>query len=111
MRYHLKVLWDRTFCEDLRDRVRGATVVAVAPSLRALVIDVLRAMEGMTRARKHFEGFKARFEEAGLALGKAQEAHQTAFTHLTRYETAVVRFNADGVLAEALPPDSGGGQS
>jgi DNA anti-recombination protein RmuC len=55
------------------------------------------------KARQHLENFEHRFGEVGTALAKAQNAFNTASTHLTRYQSAVVRLTGLEGSAEALP--------
>lgn len=52
---------------------------------------VEKTIEDVKKARKHFDNFDRRFEDIGKGLRKAQEAFDTANTHLGHYESSVFR--------------------
>jgi DNA anti-recombination protein RmuC len=56
---------------------------------------VEKTIEDVKKARKHFEHFEGKFEDIGKGLRKAQEAFDTAQTHLGRYESSVVRMTGE----------------
>ncbi|MDR3608309.1 MAG: DNA recombination protein RmuC [Oligoflexia bacterium] len=65
--------------------------VSIAQEYYELARGVERTIEDVKKARKHFEHFGNKFEEIGKGLKKAQEAFETANTHLNRYESSVSR--------------------
>ena len=65
--------------------------VAMAQEYYEMARGVERTIEDINGARRHFEHFQARFEDVGKSLRKAQEAFETAQTHLGRYGSSVQR--------------------
>lgn len=85
----------------------GLRSVAMAQEHYELARGVEKTIEDIKKARKHFEHFEGRFEEIGRGLKKAQEAFDTAQTHLGRYESSVYRLTGDATpfaLAERTEP-------
>ena len=81
--------------------------VTIAQEYYEMARDVEKTVEDLRKAQKHFDHFEAKFEEIGKGLRKAQDAFETANTHLGRYETSVVRLTGEVGATEALPaPDS-----
>ena len=83
--------------------------VTIAQEYYEMARDVEKTIEDLRKAQKHFEHFENKFEDIGKGLRKAQDAFETANTHLGRYETSVVRLTGDVAPATALPA-SGAGQ-
>ena len=78
--------------------------VAMAQDYYEMARGVEKTIEEVTKARKHFEHFETKFEDIGKGLKKAQEAFETANTHLGRYESSIVRLVGDTEkLALSLP--------
>jgi DNA recombination protein RmuC len=69
---------------------------------------VEKTIEEIKKARRHFEHFDQRFEEVGKGLKKAQDAFETAQTHLGRYENSVFRLIGE---EPALPGAGDAGSS
>lgn len=69
--------------------------VAMAQDYYEMARGVEKTIEDVTKARKHFEHFETKFEDIGKGLKKAQEAFETANTHLGRYESSIVRLVGD----------------
>jgi DNA recombination protein RmuC len=94
---------------DLFEALNKLKVFPVSPntlciSLRSVVIaqeyyemarGVEKTIEDVKKARRHFEHFGKKFEDVGRGLRKAQEAFDTASTHLGHYETSVFRLTGD----------------
>jgi len=79
--------------------------VAMAQEYYQMAQGVEKTIEDINKARRHFEHFERKFEELGKGLKKAQEAFETASTHLGRYENSVLRLT--GELANSpIDPDS-----
>lgn len=81
----------------------GLHSVSVAQDYYDMARGVEKTVEDVKKARKHFENFEKKFEEIGKGLKKAQEAFETANTHLGRYESSVYRLVGD-TLEEARNP-------
>jgi DNA recombination protein RmuC len=81
--------------------------VSIAQEYYELSRGVERTIEDVKKARKHFEHFERKFDDIGKGLKKAQEAFETANTHLGRYESSIFRLvgeKTDGTeTAAALP--------
>jgi hypothetical protein len=56
---------------------------------------VEKTIEDIKKARKHFDHFDKKFDEVGKGLKKAQEAFDTANTHLGHYESSVFRLTGE----------------
>jgi len=69
--------------------------VAMAQDYYEMARGVEKTIEDVKKARRHFELFEKKFEEIGRGLQKAQEAFDTAHTHLSHYENSVVRLMGD----------------
>jgi DNA recombination protein RmuC len=81
--------------------------VSMAQDYYEMARGVEKTIEEVTKARKHFEHFETKFEDIGKGLKKAQEAFETANTHLGRYESSIVRLVGDSgadTPKEALLP-------
>jgi len=75
--------------------------VLMAQEYYEMARGVEKTIEDVKKARRHFEHFERKFEDIGKGLRKAQEAFETANTHLGHYETSV--FRLVGETPEALP--------
>ncbi len=85
----------------------GLHSVSVAQEYYEMARGVEKTIEDVKKARKNFEHFEKRFDDIGKGLKKAQEAFETANTHLNRYESSVYRLiGEDAAVAapgEVLP--------
>ncbi|MEK7287601.1 MAG: DNA recombination protein RmuC, partial [Elusimicrobiota bacterium] len=75
--------------------------IAIAHDYYDMAQNVQKTIEDIKKARKHFEHFDGNFEEVGNRLKKAQDAFDTASTHLGRYNSSVTRLT--GEAPAALP--------
>ncbi len=73
----------------------GLHSVSVAQEYYDMARGVEKTIEDVKKARRHFDNFEKKFEEIGKGLRKAQDAYETANTHLGRYETSVYRLVGD----------------
>ncbi len=85
----------------------GLKSVLMAQEYYNMSKGVEKTIEDLKKARKHFEHFESRFGEIGRGLRKAQEAFDTASSHLGHYETSVFRLTGE-VAAEALGETTSG---
>jgi DNA recombination protein RmuC len=69
----------------------GLRSVTMAQEYYDMARGVEKTIEDITKARKHFDRFETRFDEIGKSLRRAQEAYDTAHSHLGHYETSVYR--------------------
>jgi DNA anti-recombination protein RmuC len=69
--------------------------VAMAQEYYEMARGVEKTIEDVKKARRHFDHFEKKFEEIGKGLRKAQDAFDTAQTHLGRYESSVYRLVGD----------------
>ena len=76
--------------------------VSMARDYYDMARGVEKTIEDVKKARRHFEHFERKFDDVGKGLRKAQEAFETASTHLGRYETSVFRLVGE---AEATSDD------
>ena len=74
--------------------------VAIAQDYYEMARGVEKTIEEVTKARKHFDHFETKFEEIGKGLKKAQEAFDTANSHLGRYESSIVRLVGDSAAPD-----------
>jgi len=81
----------------------GLHSVTVAQEYYEMARGVEKTIEDVKKARRNFEHFEKKFEDVGKGLKKAQEAFETANTHLTRYESSVYR-----LVGEAMDAAAGG---
>ncbi|MBC7692830.1 MAG: DNA recombination protein RmuC [Methylotenera sp.] len=82
----------------------GLRSVTMAQEYYDMSRGVEKTIGDIKKARRHFEHFERKFEDIGKGLKKAQEAFETANTHLGRYESSVYR-----LVGEAgEPPELGG---
>jgi DNA recombination protein RmuC len=79
----------------------GLKSVSMAQEYYELARGVEKTIEDVKKARRHFEHFENRFEDLGKSLRKAQEAFETANSHLGHYESSVYRLV--GESAPTLP--------
>ncbi len=84
----------------------GLRSVMIAQEYYNMARGVEKTIEDVKKARKHFDNFEKKFEDIGRGLRKAQEAFDTANTHLGRYETSVYRLTGDAADTAALPSPS-----
>ena len=82
----------------------GLKSVSMAHEYYQLARGVEKTIEDVKKARRHFEHFEKRFEDLGKSLRKAQEAFETANSHLGHYESSVYRLVGE-------TPDSSPGTS
>lgn len=80
--------------------------VSMAQEYYEMARGVEKTIEDVKKARRHFEHFETKFEEVGKGLKKAQEAFETANTHLGRYESSIFRLTGDSKAADPLPMPS-----
>lgn len=80
----------------------GLHSVTVAQEYYEMARGVEKTIEDVKKARRNFDHFEKKFEDVGKGLKKAQEAFETANTHLTRYESSVYR-----LVGEAMDSASG----
>ncbi len=69
----------------------GLRSVSMAQDYYNMSRGVEKTIEDVKKARRHFEHFERKFEDIGKGLRKAQEAYETANTHLGRYESSIYR--------------------
>lgn len=69
--------------------------ISIAQEYYELAKGVEKTIEDVKKAHKHFEHFEKRFEDIGRGLKKAQEAFETANTHLNYYEGSVFKLTGD----------------
>jgi DNA recombination protein RmuC len=87
----------------------GLRSVMMAQEYYDMARGVEKTIEDVKKARRHFEHFEKKFEDIGKGLKKAQEAFETANTHLGRYETSVYRLTGEKVDEELPTPALGPG--
>ncbi len=83
----------------------GLHSVSVAQEYYEMARGVEKTIEDVKKARRNFDHFEKKFEEIGRGLKKAQEAFETANTHLTRYESSVYRLVGEQEAGEATLPE------
>jgi DNA recombination protein RmuC len=88
----------------------GLHSVSMAQEYYEMSRGVEKTIEDVKKARRNFEHFEKRFEDVGKGLKKAQEAFDTANTHLNRYESSVYRLVGEALdsAAGGALPDAGG---
>jgi len=69
--------------------------VAIAQEYYEMARGVEKTIEDVKKARRHFEHFGNKFEDVGKGLKKAQEAFETAHTHLGRYGSSILRLTGE----------------
>ena len=92
----------------------GLKSVTMAQDYYDMSRGVEKTIEDIKKARRHFEHFENKFEDIGKGLKKAQEAFETANTHLGRYESSVHRLVGEApdpamalpAAASDTPPDA-----
>jgi DNA recombination protein RmuC len=93
----------------------GLRSVMMAQEYYDMSRGVEKTIEDVKKARKHFDHFEKRFEELGKNLRKAQDAFDTANSHLGHYESSVYRLVGEesesllgeGTAASASPGTAG----
>lgn len=76
--------------------------ISIAQEYYEMARGVEKTIEDVKKARKHFDHFTRKFDDLGKGLRKAQEAYDTANTHLGHYGSSVYRLTGeDPVLATA----------
>ena len=117
---YFEVLRNVKLCEELgrlkvfavSPNTLAVTLQAVAASRRyyEMAKGVEKTIAEVQRARQHFDHFEVRFDEVGVALGRAQQAHHIASTHLSRYTGAITRLSGmapepiEGETSPERPP-------
>lgn len=81
----------------------GLHSVTVAQEYYEMARGVEKTIEDVKKARRNFEHFEKRFDDVGKGLKKAQEAFETANTHLSRYESSVYRLVGETGNTGTLP--------
>ena len=69
--------------------------VTLAQEYYSMAKGIEKTIEDLKKARKHFEHFDKRFEEVGKGIRKAQEAYDTAHSHLGYYESSIGKLTRD----------------
>lgn len=77
--------------------------VAMAQEYYEMARGVQKTIEDVRKARRHFEHFESKFEDIGKGLKKAQEAFETANTHLGRYENSIFRLTGETPEEQVQP--------
>jgi DNA recombination protein RmuC len=80
--------------------------MTIAQEYYEMARGVEKTIEDVKKARRHFEHFEKKFEDIGKGLQKAQEAFETANTHLGRYESSVYRLVGEDETAQASLPEA-----
>jgi len=85
--------------------------IAMSMSQFEFAKSVEKTLEQIRQAQKHFGNFEKKFEEVGKGLQKAQDAYQTATSHLTRFSNRVVSLTGEAMPEivgepELLPPSN-----
>lgn len=86
----------------------GLHSVTVAQEYYEMARGVEKTIEDVKKARRNFDHFEKKFEDVGKGLKKAQEAFETANTHLTRYESSVYRLVGEAMDPSGALPESPG---
>ncbi len=69
--------------------------ISIAQEYYEMARGVEKTIEDVKKARRHFEHFGKKFGEIGKGLKKAQEAYETATTHLGHYESSIFRLTGE----------------
>jgi DNA recombination protein RmuC len=77
--------------------------VAIAQEYYEMARGVEKTIEDVKKARRHFEHFEKKFDDVGKGLKKAQEAFETAHTHLGHYGNSVFRLTGTNEIPEIFP--------
>lgn len=82
--------------------------IAMSMSQFEFAKSVEKTLEQIRQAQKHFGNFERKFEEVGKGLQKAQDAYQTATTHLTHFSNRVVRLTGETMpeVTDGEPPSA-----
>ncbi len=102
---YFEILRNVKLCEDLgKFKVFAVSPNTLAVTLHAVTMSrnyyemakgVEKTIADVKKAQQHFDNFEKRFLEIGNQLGRAQNAFQTAETHLGRYHGAVQRLTGE----------------
>ncbi len=79
--------------------------ISMAQDYYEMAKGVEKTIDEVKKARRHFKHFETRFEEVGKGLKKAQEAFETASTHLGNYESTVYRLMGETAALEEVVSD------
>lgn len=79
--------------------------MTIAQEYYEMARGVEKTIEDVKKARRHFEHFEKKFEDIGKGLQKAQEAFDTANTHLGRYESSVYRLVGEEDTSQLAIPE------
>ncbi len=106
---YFEILRNMKLCEDLQKfKIFAVSPNTLSVTLHAISVSrnyyemakgVEKTITDVKKAQQHFENFEKRFEEIGTQLGRAQNAYQTADTHLGRYSSAVQRLTGEDANA------------
>ncbi|NBU21224.1 DNA recombination protein RmuC [bacterium] len=81
--------------------------IAMAQEYYEMARGIEKTIEDIRKAKRHFEHFEKKFDDVGKGLKKAQEAFDTAHTHLGHYGSSVYRLTGDTPAPlEHLPPQT-----
>lgn len=80
--------------------------IAMAQEYYNMARGVEKTIEDVRKARRHFEHFEKRFDDVGKGLKKAQEAYDTANTHLGNYVASAYRLTGEEAPTELQLPAS-----
>ncbi len=85
--------------------------IAMSMSQFEFAKSIEKTLEQIRQAQKHFGNFEKKFEDVGKGLQKAQDAYQTATSHLTHFSNRVVRLTGEVMpelpaSAEVPPPSA-----
>jgi DNA recombination protein RmuC len=69
--------------------------VAMAQEYYDMSRGIEKTIDDVKKAQKHFEHFETKFDAVGKGLRKAQEAFDTANTHLGHYNSSVFRLTGE----------------
>lgn len=73
----------------------GLHSISMAQEYYNMSRGVEKTVEDVKKAQRHFEHFERKFDDVGKGLRKAQDAFETAQTHLGRYESSVYRLTGE----------------
>jgi DNA recombination protein RmuC len=69
--------------------------ISIAQEYYEMARGVEKTVEDVKKAQRHFEHFHKRFDDVGKGLKKAQEAFDTAHTHLGYYGSSVTKLTGE----------------
>lgn len=79
--------------------------IAIAQEYYELAKGVEKTIEDVKKAQRHFDHFEKRFEDVGKGLRKAQEAFETANSHLSYYGGSVFKLTGERGAPPSLLED------